>query len=51
VELKRLIAGRREPEIIAHLQTLVPEFKPASFQSQSLEPVFDQRPNGLLSVS
>jgi FlaA1/EpsC-like NDP-sugar epimerase len=28
-ELKRLIAARREPEILSHLQELVPEFSPA----------------------
>lgn len=50
-ELKRLIAGRRETEIIAHLQALVPEFKPASTQNQPVEPVLIERPRGLLSVS
>ena len=29
-ELKQLIAARREPEIIAHLQRLVPEYSPAA---------------------
>jgi len=51
VELRRLIAGRREAEIIAHLQTLVPEFKPAFLLNEPLEPMFDNRPSGLLSVS
>lgn len=51
VELKRLIAGRREPEIIAHLQALVPDFKPALAREQSMEPAFVTRPEGLLSAS
>jgi hypothetical protein len=29
-ELKELIAARQEPEIIAHLQELVPEYNPAA---------------------
>jgi hypothetical protein len=28
-ELRDLIEARREPEIIAHLQTMVPEYSPA----------------------
>jgi FlaA1/EpsC-like NDP-sugar epimerase len=51
VELKRLIAGRRELEIVAHIQALVPEFKPISTCNRIPEPLFYDRPGGLLSVS
>jgi FlaA1/EpsC-like NDP-sugar epimerase len=50
-ELKLLIAGGNEAHIIAHLQTLVPEYKPASLPVHALEIVVDNRPNGMLSVS
>jgi len=50
-ELKRLIAGRREVEIVAHLQALVPEFKPVSVPDRVPEQFFDDRPGGLISVS
>lgn len=51
MELRRLISGRREPEIMIHLQALVPEFKPISTPSRIPEPLFYNRPGGLLSVS
>ena len=51
-ELQDLIATRQEPEIIAHLRTLVPEFNPpASGRRPPLEMVPANRSGGLLSVS
>jgi len=48
-ELTPLIAGRRELEIIAHIQRLVPEYKPPAVQP--LEALIDSRPDDLRSVS
>jgi FlaA1/EpsC-like NDP-sugar epimerase len=51
-ELKRLIAARRELEIIAHLQGLVPEYSPASRGGgQLLELVPASQPDQLRSAS
>jgi FlaA1/EpsC-like NDP-sugar epimerase len=51
-ELKRLIAARREPEIIAHLQQLVPEYSPATRGGrQLLELVPASLPDQLRSAS
>lgn len=50
-ELKRLIAGRHEADIINHLQILVPEFRPVSTLIQAPAVVYNSRPDGLLSVS
>jgi FlaA1/EpsC-like NDP-sugar epimerase len=48
-ELEDLIATRQEPEIIAHLKILVPEFNPpASGRRRSLELVPANRSDGLL---
>jgi FlaA1/EpsC-like NDP-sugar epimerase len=49
-ELTPLIAARRESAIVAHIQRLVPEYKPAS-PAQPVETFIDSRPDGLLSVS
>jgi FlaA1/EpsC-like NDP-sugar epimerase len=51
-EMKDLLATRREPEIIAHLRVLVPEYNPpASARRQPVEMVPANRSSGLLSVS
>ena len=51
-ELKRLIAARREQEIIAHLQELVPEYSPATRSGrQLLELVPATLPGQLRSAS
>jgi FlaA1/EpsC-like NDP-sugar epimerase len=51
-ELKELIANRQEPEIITHLQRLVPEYNPpGSAGRQPVEMVPAGRPGRLLSVS
>ncbi len=51
-ELKRLIAARREQEIISHLQRLVPEYSPASRGGgQLLELVPASQPDQLRSAS
>jgi len=50
-ELKDLIAARQEPEIIAHLQRLVPEYNPAARRgSQPIEMVPANRSSGLRSA-
>ncbi len=51
-ELKRLIAARREAEIIAHLQSMVPEYSPAMRGGgQLLELVPASQPDQLRSAS
>ncbi len=51
-KLKDLVAARQEPEIIAHLQVLVPEFIPAErWRRPSVEVLPAQWPGGLRSVS
>ena len=51
-ELKGLVGGRQEPEIIAHLRILVPEYSPpGSGRRQPVEMVPAKRASGLLSVS
>jgi FlaA1/EpsC-like NDP-sugar epimerase len=50
--LKGLVGGRQEPEIIAHLRILVPEYNPpGSGRRQPVEMVPANRASGLLSVS
>ncbi len=50
-ELKDLIAARQEPEIIAHLQRLVPEYKPAATRRrQPVEMVPANKSSGLRSA-
>jgi FlaA1/EpsC-like NDP-sugar epimerase len=51
-ELKDLIAARKEPEIIAHLQTLAPEYRPAEKpRRQPLHTLPRHWANGLRSAS
>ena len=51
-ELKDLIAARQEPEIIAHLQELVPEYSPAARGGpQTIEMVPANQPNELRPAS
>jgi hypothetical protein len=51
-ELQDLIAARREPQIIAHLQTMVPEYSPAErLRRPPVEAMPRYWASGLRSVS
>lgn len=51
-ELQNLIATRYEPDIIAHIKVLVPEYNPpANGRRQPIEMIPANRSGGLLSVS
>jgi FlaA1/EpsC-like NDP-sugar epimerase len=50
-ELNELIAGREEAAIVEHLQTLVPEYKPAGHTARQPVIMPIEKPGRLLSVS